>query len=76
MGAAFATLQQTQSADSHFGRVVGAMLAVGALGSLVGAIAAGFLGQVVLIVPLLIVQGRGYVIAGLAVAWLTRARLP
>ncbi len=72
MGAAFATLQQTQSADSHRGRVVGAMLAVGAVGSLVGAIGAGFLGQVVPIVPLLIVQGSGYVIAGLAVAWLTR----
>lgn len=35
MGAAFATLQQTQAEDSHRGRVVGAMLAVGALGSLV-----------------------------------------
>jgi predicted MFS family arabinose efflux permease len=74
MGAAFATLQQTQAADSHRGRVVGAMLAVGAVGSLVGAIAAGFLGQVVPVVPLLIVQGSGYVIAGLAVAWLTRSR--
>jgi MFS family permease len=72
MGAAFATLQQTHAADSHRGRVVGAMLAVGALGSLVGAVAAGFLGQVVPIVPLLIVQGSGYIIAGLAVAWLSR----
>ena len=74
MGAAFATLQQTQAADSHRGRVVGAMLAVGAVGSLVGAVAAGFLGQVVPVVPLLIVQGSGYVIAGIAVAWLTRSR--
>jgi predicted MFS family arabinose efflux permease len=75
IGAAFATLQQTHAADSHRGRVVGAMLAVGAVGSLVGAVAAGFLGQVVPVVPLLIVQGSGYVIAGLAVAWLTRDRV-
>ena len=76
MGAAFATLQQTQAADTHRGRVVGAMLAVGAIGSLVGAIGAGFLGEVVPIVPLLIVQGSGYIIAGVAVAWLTRGRSP
>ncbi len=74
MGAALATLQQTQVADSHRGRIVGALMAVGAVGSLVGAIAAGVLGQVVPIVPLLIVQGSGYVIAGLAVAYMTRAR--
>ncbi len=74
MGAALATLQQTQVADSHRGRIVGALMAVGAVGSLVGAIAAGVLGQVVPIVPLLIVQGSGYVVAGLAVAYMTRAR--
>ena len=41
-----------------------------------GAILPGgiFLGQVLPIVPLLIVQGSGYVLAGLAVAWLTRSR--
>ncbi len=74
MGAALATLQQTQVADSHRGRIVGALMAVGAVGSLVGAIGAGVLGQVVPIVPLLIVQGSGYVLAGLAVAWMTRSR--
>lgn len=76
MGAAFATLQQLHAADSHRGRVVGAMLAVGAVGSLVGAVGAGFLGEVVPVVALLIVQGSGYVLAGLAVAWLTRRRGP
>jgi MFS family permease len=73
MGAAVATIQQTHAADRQRGRVVGALIAVGALGSLVGAIAAGFLGEVVPVIPLLIVQGSGYVIAGLAVWYLTRA---
>ena len=72
MGAANATLQQTYAADTHRGRVVGALLAVGALGSLVGAVGAGLLGEVLPVVPLLIVQGSGYVVAGLAVAFMTR----
>lgn len=72
IGAALATLQQTQVADSHRGRIVGALMAVGAAGSLVGAVAAGVLGELVPVVPLLIVQGGGYVLAGLAVAYMTR----
>jgi predicted MFS family arabinose efflux permease len=72
MGAAMATLQQTETSDSHRGRVVGALMAVSAAGSLVGAVAAGVLGEVVPVIPLLIVQGGGYVVAGLAVAWMTR----
>ena len=72
MGAAQATLQQTEASDSHRGRVVGALMAVGAAGSLVGAVVAGFLGEVVPVIPLLIVQGGGYVLAGLTVAFLTR----
>lgn len=72
MGAAQSTLQQTEASDSHRGRIVGALMAVGAAGSLVGAVVAGFLGEVVPVIPLLIVQGGGYVIAGLAVGWLTR----
>jgi predicted MFS family arabinose efflux permease len=72
MGAAQATLQQTEASDSHRGRVVGALMAVGAAGSLLGAIVAGFLGEIVPVIPLLIVQGGGYVVAGLAVALLTR----
>src|ERR1700674_4452300 len=46
MGAAVTTLQQSQTEDSHRGRVVGAMGAVAGLGALVGAVAAGVLGQV------------------------------
>lgn len=73
MMAGIATLQQTLARDSHRGRVVGAIGAVGALGSLVGAIGAGILGESVPIVPLLIVQGSGYVIGSLVVAGMTTA---
>ena len=72
MMAGIATLEQTLASDSHRGRVIGALGAVGAAGSLVGAIGAGFLGQTVPVVLLLVVQGSGYVIASLTVAWMTR----
>jgi MFS family permease len=72
MMAAIATLQQTLAADSHRGRVIGAMAAIGSLGSLVGAVGAGVLGEVLPIIGLLVVQGSGYVIGSLTVAWLTR----
>ena len=75
MGVAFTTIQQANADDRIRGRVVGGLMALGALGSLVGAVAAGFLGEVVPVVPLLIVQGSGYVLAGVAVWRLTsRAR--
>lgn len=72
MGAAIATLQQTQAPDSHRGRIVGGLAAAGAIGSLVGAIAAGLLGEVVPVIPLLVVQGGGYTIGGLLVFFMTR----
>ncbi|MGH2455289.1 MAG: MFS transporter [Candidatus Limnocylindria bacterium] len=72
MMAGIATLQQTLAADRHRGRVIGAMAAIGSLGSLIGAVAAGFLGEVLPIIGLLVVQGSGYVIGSVAVAWLTR----
>ncbi|HEY8180531.1 MAG TPA: MFS transporter, partial [Candidatus Limnocylindria bacterium] len=52
MMAGIATLEQTLASDSHRGRVIGALGAVGAAGSLVGAIAAGFLGQALPVVLL------------------------
>jgi MFS family permease len=72
MMAGIATLQQTLASDSHRGRVIGALMAVGAAGSLVGAVGAGILGEVVPILLLLVIQGSGYVIGALTVAWLTR----
>jgi len=74
MGAAFTTLQQANAEDRVRGRVVGGMMAVGAVGSLVGAIGAGVLGEVVPVIPLLIVQGSGYAIAGVVVWRLTWRR--
>lgn len=74
MVAAWTTLEQTLAADSHRGRVVAAIGAVASVGSLVGAATAAVLGESVPVVPLLIVQGSGYVIGGLVVAWLTRGQ--
>jgi predicted MFS family arabinose efflux permease len=70
--AARSTLQQALAADSHRGRVGGAMMALASLGSLLGAVSAGFLGEFLPVVLLLVVQGSGYVIASLVVAALTR----
>ena len=68
VGTAYTTLQQTSAPDSHRGRVVGALMAAASVGSLFGAVAAGVLGEVVPVIALLIVQGSGYVLAGLLVA--------
>jgi MFS family permease len=72
MMAAINTLQQQLAADSHRGRVFGAVGALGSLGSLVGALSAGFLGEFLPVVLLLVVQGSGYVIGGTVVALMTR----
>jgi MFS family permease len=76
MQAGWVTLQQTHSSDSHRGRVVGAIGAMGALGSLVGAEVAGLLGEVVPVVLLLVVQGSGYLLSGLAIGYLMRNQPP
>jgi MFS family permease len=76
MGAAIATLQQIRAEDRQRGRVVGAIGAVAAVGSLVGAVVAGFAGEVLPVVLLLVVQGSGYVIGGLVVAVMTRSVVP
>jgi MFS family permease len=72
MQASWVTLPQTYTADSHRGRVMGAIGTVGAIGSLVGAVVAGILGTVVPVVILLVVQGSGYLLAGLMVGYLVR----
>lgn len=67
MGAAQTTLQQSQTEDRHRGRVVGAIGAVAGVGALIGAVGAGFLGEFIPAVLLLIVQGSGYLIGGAVV---------
>ena len=74
MGAASTTLQQSQTEDSHRGRVVGAIGAVAGLGALLGATIAGVLGQVVPVIALLVVQGSGYLIGGTAIWLMVRQR--
>jgi Na+/melibiose symporter-like transporter len=61
------TLMQRNTADSHRGRVLGALGAAEGAAVVAGTIAAGFLGQTVGIIPILAAQGGGYVAAGLLV---------
>ncbi len=68
-----ATLFQTSSADSHRGRVFGAVGALQGTAMVLGMVVAGTLGDVVGIVPVIAVQGAGYVVAGLLVlGWMPR----
>ena len=64
LGAAFDTLLQTAVADEYRGRIFGALGTTGALLRLVGMGLAGALGDVVGVVPMLNLQGGGYILAG------------
>jgi Na+/melibiose symporter-like transporter len=66
------TLFQRNTADSHRGRVFGALGAAEGVAVLLGTVAAGWLGEAIGIVPVLAVQGAGYVVAGFAVIVLMR----
>jgi Na+/melibiose symporter-like transporter len=65
------TLFQRSSEDSYRGRVFGAVSTLEGVTVLAGTLGAGYLSRFVGIVPVLAVQGAGYVIAGLVMlAWL------
>ena len=65
------TLFQRSSDDSYRGRVFGASVALEGVTVLAGTLGAGFLSRYAGIVPVLAIQGAGYVVAGLAMlAWL------
>jgi predicted MFS family arabinose efflux permease len=64
-----ATLLQSATADEYRGRVLGAIVATGALSTLIGAALGGLLGDRVGIVTMLNVQGVSYFLAGLIVLW-------
>lgn len=72
MGLGITTIQQTRAEDRHRGRVIGAIGAMAGISSLVGALVAGILGEGLPVVLLLVVQGSGYVIAGVLVALMVR----
>jgi len=60
------TLFQRNTEDSYRGRVFGSLNAVEGVAILAGTAGAGLLGQAVGIIPVLALQGAGYVVAGLA----------
>jgi Na+/melibiose symporter-like transporter len=70
------TLIQRDTAGSHRGRVFGALGAVEGIAVVAGTVAAGFLGQTVGIIPVLAVQGGGYVAAGLLIVVALRHEAP
>ena len=59
------TLFQRSSGDAYRGRVLGAVSALEGVTVLAGTLGAGYLSRVAGIVPVLAVQGAGYVVAGL-----------
>jgi Na+/melibiose symporter-like transporter len=61
------TVVQRLTEDASRGRVFGALFAAEGLAVLVGIVAAGLLGEVVGIIPILVVQGLGFTIGGLVV---------
>lgn len=67
LGQGSLALVQRATADSHRGRVFGAFGAVEGAAFVAGTITAGFLGHAIGIIPVLAVQGAGYLVAGLAV---------
>jgi MFS family permease len=77
LGASFSTLMQTNTADEFRGRVFGALNTTFALLTLIGMGLASTLGDLVGIVPVINIQGYGYVLAGLIVmAFLPRLVRP
>jgi hypothetical protein len=61
------TIFQTATDDGHRGRVFGAAVALDGVAMLAGTAVAGTLGERLGIVPVIAVQGAGYVAAGLLV---------
>ena len=65
------TLFQRNSEDAYRGRVFGAISAVEGVTILAGTLGAGYLSRLAGIIPVLAIQGAGYVVAGLVMlVWL------
>jgi Na+/melibiose symporter-like transporter len=67
MAAGLMTVFQTATGERLRGRVFGALVAVQGVATLAGTLGAGVLGRPVGIVPVIALQGAGYVLAGLMV---------
>lgn len=67
MTAGAMTLLQRHATVSHRGRIFGALGAIEGISVVAGTVAAGILGDLVGIIPVLSAQGAGYLCAGLAV---------
>ncbi len=75
--AGLVTLFQDNSQDSYRGRLFGAVSALDGVTVLAGTLGAGYLSRLAGIVPVLAIQGAGYVIAGLVMlAWLADGAEP
>lgn len=74
MAAGLMTVFQTASGERLRGRVFGALIAVQGVATLAGTLGAGMLGKPVGIVPVIALQGTGYVLAGLMVTRRTPGR--
>jgi Na+/melibiose symporter-like transporter len=73
--AGFTTLFQRYTVDAYRGRVFSSMGVVQAVAAITGTVGAGFLGDSVGIVPIIAIQGAGYVAAGAAVLLVLRGQL-
>ncbi len=74
MAAGLMTVFQTATGEQLRGRVFGALIAVQGVATLAGTLGAGMLGKPVGIVPVIALQGAGYVLAGLMVTRRTPGR--
>jgi predicted MFS family arabinose efflux permease len=71
------TLFQRSSEDSYRGRVFGAVSTLEGVTVLAGTLGAGYLSRFAGIIPVLAIQGAGYVVAGLAMLiWLRAEPVP
>jgi MFS family permease len=73
--AGYTTLFQRHTEDAYRGRAFAAVGVVQALAVVGGTLSAGFLGESVGIVPIIAIQGAGYVVAGCAVLIGLRGRV-
>jgi MFS family permease len=68
------TLFQRNTEDSYRGRVYGAITSVQGIAIVAGTAGSGFLAESVGIIPVLVIQGGSYVLAGLGMLWWLRSQ--